>query len=44
MPRRMLRQATVRHVTARRAAQWTVGAQDPALYRDILTATVRPPS
>jgi hypothetical protein len=23
--------------------QWTVGAQDPALYRDILTVTLRPP-
>jgi hypothetical protein len=23
---------------------WTVGAQDPALYRDILTVTVQPPS
>jgi hypothetical protein len=26
------------------STQWTVGAQDPALYRDILTVTVRPPS
>jgi hypothetical protein len=24
------------------STQWTVGAQDPALYRDILTVTVRP--